>query len=46
MTAQEQRLVCYDYELKIEAHQFNGIMPVSRSMTSCLIGEVSISVKR
>ncbi|WP_367566202.1 helix-turn-helix domain-containing protein [Lacrimispora sp.] len=26
MTAQEQRLVCYDDELKIEAHQFNGIM--------------------
>ncbi|WP_099467683.1 AraC family ligand binding domain-containing protein [Konateibacter massiliensis] len=26
MTEQEQRFVCYDNELKIEAHQFNGIM--------------------
>lgn len=26
MAEQEQRLVCYDNELKIEAHQFNGIM--------------------
>ena len=26
MTEQEQRLVRYDNELKVEAHQFNGIM--------------------
>lgn len=26
MTVREQRFVCYDNELKIEAHQFNGIM--------------------
>ncbi len=26
MKAREQRFVCYDNELKIEAHQFNGIM--------------------